>query len=332
MPSNFFSPVPPLMNLPGTYNDSAQLDSDGDKVAFIVKAPKTGTINKISGYYAGMSGSHTVSIGLFTVDSSGNPTLTNYGGSATETGITTGSSFQTWSRTLSTPATATKGDIFAVVITMTTWGGSGYARIAETTFNTIRTLFPYRAFYDGATWTKTADFRPCLGIFYNDSTAPMTPFFDSAYPTTSSSTAAQKQGNRYVPSADVDAVGMVFVGRLPVTNTYNYFIDVFDPVTRVQTHGYDANNSAAPNNHGPHFFPFYPVVRLTAGTSYVFGIETASGSAQYERTLLTGEDSSFVWIEQSSGLQTFSNTVRTTGAWTTTDHDYTSIFPILRSL
>jgi len=134
-------------------------------------------------------------VGLYTVDSSGYPTGTNYNGSSdtvfapTPTGVRT--------ITLSSPAqNAQRGDIMAVVFR---WNGtSGSYQLAGTGGQNM----PYEAIYNASTssWSKTANFRLCVGLIYEgDSTyyrfgSPIGGTFEASF---NSSSSPNQRGNRF---------------------------------------------------------------------------------------------------------------------------------------
>lgn len=97
--------------VPGT-NTVATLNDADNAVAWIFPAPKTGNIDTLSFALSAETGtSPAYNVGLVTVDASGNPTTTAYGGSSAETQTFTSTGYKT--QTFGTPAAVTAGDVLA---------------------------------------------------------------------------------------------------------------------------------------------------------------------------------------------------------------------------
>lgn len=91
------------------------LDDADDAIAMTFLAPKTGTISKIGFYVTAVTGSPpSYQAVLNTIDASGKPSGSLYGGSAAET-VAISATGWTWI-TLSTPGSATAGDPVAAVL------------------------------------------------------------------------------------------------------------------------------------------------------------------------------------------------------------------------
>ena len=103
-------------------NSAWQISSTGARFGFVFQVPKTGSISKV-GVRIGTAQTPIVSrLGLYTVDTAGNPTTTAYGGSAYNTFTPTANTFS--EVTLKTPATATAGDLAAVVCEFNSTAGN----------------------------------------------------------------------------------------------------------------------------------------------------------------------------------------------------------------
>lgn len=91
------------------------LDDASKKHGNVWIVPRSGTVTDVGFFVALTRGTPpSYNVGVVTLDSSGNPTATPYGGSAI-TSWTPGGTGWTWV-TLSTPATATAGDIAAAIV------------------------------------------------------------------------------------------------------------------------------------------------------------------------------------------------------------------------
>lgn len=139
------------------------LDAAGEKKAFIVAVPKTGTILK-AGFKTGtVTTPQTLRISLQTVDAAtGNPTGTLYGGSAAGTQASPASNTY-YTVTLGTGATSVKGDIIAVVIEFDSTVGNLNIDTVSTIYSNS---FPYCNHYT-ASWTKNSSI-PLTALEYSD--------------------------------------------------------------------------------------------------------------------------------------------------------------------
>lgn len=152
-------------------NSNAAQNSGGVAAFSIIKIKKSGTINKIEGNVTAVGGTGgTYEFGLFTV-SSGVPTGTNYGGSATATGAL--SATGVFSVTLGTTATAVRGDLVAVVVRAAS--GTDYATNNVTVQSSFRIglnggiNLPYAGTNTAGTATRVGDW-PMIAPRFNDST------------------------------------------------------------------------------------------------------------------------------------------------------------------
>lgn len=144
-----------------------ETDASGEKAAFIVQAPKTGSIRKIGFAIDVVTTGGNTDARIETV-SAGLPSGTLW---ATNTNVTVAISATGWqlSGALTADASVTKGDILAVVFA---WASGDY-RFA-TYEDDAEPDFPYNAHYI-ASWTKGATGAPILYLEYSDgSTSPIT--------------------------------------------------------------------------------------------------------------------------------------------------------------
>jgi len=139
------------------------MDSADEKVAFIFRVRKTGTIDRISVPMRTVTVSDTLKLTLQTVDGSGDPTGTLYGGSAAQTftPVTTVQNIVT----MATGASATAGDLVAVVIEF----NSFVAGNLNISYQNAGSYFPYMSHLTGGSWSKKVG-MPGFGIGYSDGT------------------------------------------------------------------------------------------------------------------------------------------------------------------
>lgn len=148
-------------------NDSQLLfDAAGEKVAFVFRIPKSGTISEVGFRTGTVSNAKTVRVSLETVSlTTGAPTGTNYGGSTpgTITPVTVAYHYVD----LGTPALAVQGDYVAVVFQFDSTAGSVYIAASSYRFTAPMDQFGY-ALQFITSWTKLASKRPIIHFKYDD--------------------------------------------------------------------------------------------------------------------------------------------------------------------
>lgn len=167
--------IPGGLILPHLFSNASQpsifstnLSGVGNKIGCVFRIPKTGNITNIYISNVNVAGeSGVLSVGLYRVDSSGNPTTTAYGG------MVAGNYFidkagECWVP-LSTPASAVAGDIVAIICTILSVSVNLRINMGFASSNQAF-VFPYVVVYAGS-WTKYG-YWPCSGIKYDDGTYP----------------------------------------------------------------------------------------------------------------------------------------------------------------
>lgn len=144
--------------------DSMLIDASGEKAAQLFTVSQSGTVTTIRIRINAATDPQTLRVGLYTVDGSGLPTTTAYGGSVYGTATPTANSELVV--TLGTSATMVRGDRVAVVVEFDATVGS--VNIGRT--GNITTLFPHTALYTGS-WAKNAG-GPLLSLGYSDGSYP----------------------------------------------------------------------------------------------------------------------------------------------------------------
>lgn len=184
---------PKFFSVGDTGSDGAlTLDAAGEKVGIVFQIPKTGSITKLEFFIDYVSSAQTLKAGLYTIDSSGNPTSTAYGGMATGTVSPGAGGWKTV--TLATPASATRGDFVACVIEFNSTIGNlgiGY-------WNNAVEGFPYTKDYTGS-WSAGLTRGSKLILHFSDVREPWPLFHHYSNPTTyswNSGTATPYRGQR----------------------------------------------------------------------------------------------------------------------------------------
>lgn len=145
------------------------IDAAGEQWATIFQVPKTGTIDRIRFATGTVSSSQDLSVSLETVSATdGFPTGTDYGGSAPET-VASPAATTIYTVTFATPASATKGDIIAVVIQ---WAGTSGSVLFSRWGGTSALINNqcYGALYTGS-WAKYTTSPPMFSVLYDDDTS-----------------------------------------------------------------------------------------------------------------------------------------------------------------
>lgn len=146
--------------------NSVVLDNAADRIAWIVKAPKTGSIDRISFRTGTVTTSESVSVGIYTVDASGDPTSTAYGGMTAGAQATLAAN-TTYEVTLGTAASATIGDTIAIVVQFTS--AVGNLQIISNWSGGATSVFPYCDNNTAAAWAKVAGGAvPTVSVRYSD--------------------------------------------------------------------------------------------------------------------------------------------------------------------
>jgi len=152
-----------------TFN-SYTLDADGEKLAFIMHAPKTGTISKVCFRTGTVTTGATVDVRLETVDATtGDPTGTLLGTNSNGAQVIADANDNVFFTTaLTTGVAVTKGDLMAVVIVVPTGANLALVDLADDS-GSSGPIFPYSTQFAAAAWTKSATGSGIIcALEYND--------------------------------------------------------------------------------------------------------------------------------------------------------------------
>ena len=324
---NFSIPHP--YSILGSTFQSLLIDASGEKAAFVVQIPKTGTISKVGFRTATVTTSQTLKVGIYTVDGSGDPTTTAYGSSTTGT-QTSPASNTAYLVTLGTGATATQGDIVAVVIEFDSTVGN--LNIAHTTAATNN--FPYSDLYTG-TWAKTAA-TPILSFEYDDgSYAPILgcgPPCSIANTTFNSGSTPDEYALYFKTLGPCKVNGVtIYGGAGAAAADFSIILYNSDGTTALGTIAVDGDVRAGTSSTIPSFFQFSSAISLSADTFYYLSLRP--DTANNARLLRITSVASAAAMDVLSGGQNFYEATRTNaGAWTTTTTNRPAIMPILSAI
>ncbi len=211
--------------------DTLALSDADNSVAMVCMLDRDGTVDRVGlsiSAKAGSSSAVLYNIGLVTVDATGFPTATAYGGSAIETRSVSALSTGWQWITLATPATAVAGQLAAVRIwpegtTVPDGSNSVTVRRAYRVANQASVSLPYEANFQTA-WAKAAN-QPMMSYRYSNGTVGMVPPLVSAVNSSSlnTGTTPDEVGGRFQvswPSPCYGARIQVDVATL-ATNTFD---------------------------------------------------------------------------------------------------------------
>jgi hypothetical protein len=177
------------------------------------------TINQVDLYVPTRTGTPPAyNVGVVTVDASGMPTTTPYGGSAIEswTPLATGSH----QITLTTPATPTLGDLIACVVYdgATPPDSSNFiAAYSAVKFgDSSASNFPYVTTRAAATWAKVGDHPVIVPRYSNGSYAPFLPAIGAVSPVSTTTFNSGSSPNRYGAKFQVPFEGACRGALVPV--------------------------------------------------------------------------------------------------------------------
>ena len=150
------------------------LSASGDKAAFIAQVPVSGTITQVGFRTGTVTTGDTLKVGLETVSATtGHPTGTAYGGSTTTTVVVADVDDNKWFVANIGDATATAGDLFAVVIEFNSYVAGNLNIVRADANNWTSLLSSYNDRFAAAAWTKAGGF-PIFTLDYGGTYYPVT--------------------------------------------------------------------------------------------------------------------------------------------------------------
>lgn len=261
--TRFFLPDPYSNNSFG----SVTLNADNEKIATIMQAPKTGTIDRVAYRMGTVTTEGTLDIRIETIDSSGLPTGTLWATNTNATRlVTTGDAAATLETTLTAGASVNRGDLFAVVINLTAGGGDmTVSRVAGPEgYEGFPSTIPYTNSWGSKNAEKLAG-----AIRYSDATYPFTggalPVTSIASTSFSSGSATNERGNVFIPTFDCKVNG-VWVGTTTTTATADFTVRLLNSSSTIMTSR--AVEAGAGNGATIRSYFFDSEQTLDAGSTY----------------------------------------------------------------
>lgn len=247
---------------------SGQSLNDADNsLAGLFCLPKAGTINKIGFYIISENGtSPAYKVGLVTIDSSGNPTGTAYGGSAIETPTFTAAGW-TWV-TLATPATAVAGEFAGVRIWPHTSApdGTNYIRLAYTIMDQIGHLGVSLYL---VSWAKSAG-GSLFAIQYDDGTIFGNALTSvSPYSTINTGTTPDEIGGKFRVPIPMTVYGVTFItNEIYIGSAAAFTIKLYDAADNVLSSSTVSDKDFVNQTGRYHLSIYFAPVDLTPNTTY----------------------------------------------------------------
>jgi len=264
--------LPAPHSLPSSDGNTA-VDATTDYVAFVTRAPRTGTIDKAYVRLGTTTLSGTLSCQIQTLDSSGDPSGSAYGSSAQSDVAVTGTEDNSWITFSSLACSATAGDYICIRIWASTVT-SGSANIITTAPGTgpENPGFPYSTVRTTGTGAGThaaiatgAVLEYSGAVFYPLGWSPSA---SVATENIDSDGSVRRLGNRFILPVPVTAIG-VWVMIDNDTDTTSLKIYGTDGTTVLATATLVAANRQASSAR-----PFYAL--FDSGTEVVLSANTAS--------------------------------------------------------
>jgi len=308
--------VPPIASIGTEARSVCLIDADGERGGTVMILPKSGSITHIHFVSGDVTVSQTLKLGIYTVDSSNNPTTDAYGSMVA--GTQTSPAASTYYRVgLSTPATATAGNVVAAMFDL----NAEYAGVIRPSHSFAQIFAavgagdgpPWGKCYTG-TWATTA--RVGVAVEYSDGTVywgrPGYPVVSStiAYVNVNSGTTNPHRGNRITPKYSLSATAICAkLGTWAASSSA-----IFRITNEARTTLASTAVIAQPQTSGDAVscFDLTTPVTLSANTKYyVFSIpQSADNTALQRATRITSAESyiptynDFVEIvgDQSSGF------------------------------
>jgi len=291
------------------------IDASGEKAGFVFAVPKTGTIDRVGFTTRAVTTAQTLRAGLETTDTTNYlPTGTQYGGSAVGTQASPAAN-TFYEVTLGTGASATKGDIIAIVVQFDATVGNLVIGSIDNESGGANTSFPYVAAYT-TSWAKVNTAVGMHSVRYSDGTyehvgqcVPTSPRDDTFF---NNGSAADEIGNRFTLAAPCRVAG-IFSGVNHISAAVDYVL--YEGTTALGTISVPAGLQAASTGY-EHFY-FSSPLTLSAGTVYRLVVKpTTTSNANVREAIMLNA----AMLDMLPGGSDWYKTSRAdAGSWTDTD-------------
>lgn len=237
-------PIFPMGSASAGYN-STLLDASGEKAGAVFQVQRTGSITTVRFRLGTVTTGQTLRVGLYAVDGSGNPdTATAYGGMVAGT-VTVADTDDHVEKviTLATAASATRGDVVAVVVEFDATVGNLNVQIGGSSGGNV--AFGYLAVFNTGAWVKSGmSFIAALG--YSDGSyyqipglAPFT-VANTNFSVNLNSATADEYGVKFTHATPVRVAG-IYV-RLASAAGADFEANIYDGTTVLSQHLFDGDH------------------------------------------------------------------------------------------
>lgn len=170
LPGGMFWPLAPQAINQNVNFGGLTIDAADERAACVFQAPKAGDINTIKFRVSTVTTGATVTVGLYSVNTSGDPDIAG-GALGTTTLVVASTDDDRWlSVTLGTAVTVTQGQILSCVVSQPS-SSPGNMGVTCTSSNVTapNQAFPYGDHFASAAWSKQTSQRPLMLIGYTSS-------------------------------------------------------------------------------------------------------------------------------------------------------------------
>lgn len=297
--------------MPAWTGSAITLDAAADRAGCVFKVSKTGNISKLTIRVAGVTTSQALDIGLYTVDSNGDPTATAYGGMTVGT-LASVSANTTYEITLGTAASATRGDTVAAVLKYS--GTAGTINVASYFNSQVSQGFPYAANNLTGSYTHQNNAKPLLTVGYDDGTYEamgVIPANATGNPTFNSGSTPDEIGNRITLPFSCRAAGAWMYAD--IDNVASVVLYDTDGTTALETVAIVPNERSGTTTCY-YFIPFSSSRTLTINSTYRIVLKpTSTSNVGYSRmTVLSAAQMGMLPL----GTNCYETSRTDAGSWT----------------
>ena len=290
------------------------LDATAEKVALVFRIPASGDIEGIDFHTGTVTTSDTLYGIMTTVDGSGDPTTTLYGGMSTGT-VSSLAANTSYFITFATPATAVRGDLVAAVIGFDSYVAGNLQIRAE---SSQASTFPYQDHFT-ASWAKSGTTHVSIGVRYSDGSYHLIPgTFPFGERTTTITYGGGSTPDEYslyfaIPF-DCEVGGFAVMASFAAGTTVLAKLYDSDGTTVLSTTTIDTDQYSGVVAYN--YIPFSSDIAISSGTSYrmSFAPQSAGGTG----IVLTYQQfATAAAVEQATGFDgtVYQSTRTNSGTW-----------------
>lgn len=311
----------------GTLRDKL-IDASGERVAFIVEAPATDSLTGVEFYIDALTTADDLDIRIETVTKTTatgyEPTGTLWAANTNVTLLSGSQSAASWhSVTLTSSASLTLGDMFAVVIQWTSdTTASGNLEIRSVGNGIV--YFPIVKHRTGGSWASDTNARPLLGLNFGGTYYPTIGTASFTTSTATTVTTGREFGIKFTPPFDCRVIGVFADTRMGTGISYTVeFYTTQAPGAGTQAR---AAIQTVTTSNGLHALMLDTQQTLNAGTSYRFTIAPTASTNSFPVKLTYN---SAALMEQDFGPNWHYCEDNGAGGWTDTTTDSLLYFGLL---